>query len=194
MIQTADEKMAEVSRLLTRRVVKNREDPALRSSAVLLLCYKKAEDYCVLFNKRTEKVEFNKGDICFPGGSKDPEDGDLITTALRETREEMGIDPTDVTILGELDSTTTNSGFSIKPYVGTIPSPYNFTPSKDEVAEVLEIPFASLLSEAILREETRVLPDGQIDRGRAYVYGPHYIYGATARILTQFIDTVRGSL
>jgi 8-oxo-dGTP pyrophosphatase MutT (NUDIX family) len=105
VVQATDEKMAEVSRLLTRRAVKNREDPALRSSAVLLLCYKKAGDYCVLFNKRTEKVEFNKGDICFPGGSKDPEDGDLITTALRETREEMGINPTDVTILGELDLT-----------------------------------------------------------------------------------------
>jgi 8-oxo-dGTP pyrophosphatase MutT (NUDIX family) len=186
--------MVEVSRLLTRRDVKSREDPTLRPSAVLLLCYKKDGTYCVLFNKRTEKVEFNKGDICFPGGSKDPGDADLITTALRETREEMGVEPTDVTILGELDSTTTNSGFSIKPYVGTIPSPYNFTPSKDEVAEVLEIPFSSLLSEAILRVDTRVLPDGQVDQGRAYVYGPHYIYGATARILTQFLYTVRGSL
>lgn len=194
MIQATDEKMVEVSRLLARRDVKSREDSALRPAAVLLLCYKKGGAYCVLFNKRTEKVEFNKGDICFPGGSKDTGDADLITTALRETREEMGIDPTDVTILGELDSTITNSGFSIKPYVGTIPSPYSFTPSKDEVAEVLEIPFSSLLSEAILREETIVLPDGQIDRGRAYVYGPHYIYGATARILTQFINTVRGSL
>ncbi|MBI4199370.1 MAG: CoA pyrophosphatase [Chloroflexi bacterium] len=163
-------------------------DPGLRAAAVLLLVYRKDGHYCVLLNKRTQEVEFNKGDICLPGGARDAEDADLQATALRETFEEMGIRPEDVALLGELDETPTRAGFAIRPYVGTIPYPYQFRPSGPEVAEVLEVPLPSLRDPRNIREELHLLPDGTQSRARAYGHGRHLIYGATARILHQFLQ------
>ena len=168
-------------------------DPHLKESAVLLLLYPGASGYCVLFNKRTEVVEHNKGEICFPGGAKDPEDGDLRATALRENQEEMGIQPQDVTIFGELDETATAAGFVIHPFVGAIPSPYPFTMSVEEVAEVLEVPISTLMAPESVREEVRIEPDGQVVKEYSYAYKRHLIYGATARILRQFLELVEGA-
>ena len=158
-------------------------EPGLRSSAVLLLLYCKDGEYTVLFNKRTHKVEFNKGEICFPGGGMDDGDAGFLETALRETHEEMGISPASVTVLGELDETTTRAGFVIRPFVATIPYPYEFRPSEDEVAEVLEVPVSSLL-------DTRNVEDADWAHSKVYSFGEHKIFGATARILEQFLDAV----
>ncbi len=158
-------------------------EPGLRRSAVLLLLYRKDGEYAVLFNKRTQKVEFNKGEICFPGGGMDEGDSGLLETALRETHEEMGISPASVTVLGELDETTTQAGFVIRPFVGTIPYPYEFRPSEDEVAEVLEAPVSLLL-------DTRNVEDAHWAHSKVYSFGEHKIFGATARILEQFLDAV----
>lgn len=182
-----------VQHMLSDRVPETINQPGLKASAVLLLLYPKNGEYCVLFNKRTEEVEFNKGEICFPGGGKDPEDPDLVATALRETQEEMGIRPEDVTILGELDERTTRSGFIIHPFVGTIPYPYEFRPSSVEVAAVLEVPISTLLDSRHVREEMRVQPDGRLVRSRSYAYESHLIYGATARILQRFLELLERS-
>ncbi len=158
-------------------------EQGLRRSAVLLLLYCKDGEYAVLFNKRTNKVEFNKGEICFPGGGMDDGDSGLLETALRETHEEMGISPASVTVLGELDETTTRAGFVIRPFVGTIPYPYEFSPNEDEVAEVLEAPVSSLL-------DRRNVADADWAHSKVYSFGEHKIFGATARILEQFLDAV----
>ncbi len=80
-----------ILQLVRRRLADNASqtisEPGLKASAVLLFLYPKDGDYCILFNKRTDRVEFNKGEICFPGGGKDPEDQDLAATALREAHE-----------------------------------------------------------------------------------------------------------
>ena len=188
-----DATLERVQRLLSSRVGQRIGDPSLRPSAVLLLLYRKDGSYCILFNKRTETVEFNKGDICFPGGARDPQDEDLQGTALREGYEEMGVRPKDVTILGELDEDFTRAGFAIHPFVGTISYPYSFTVSPSEVAEVLEVPVSYLYDGTNVREELRVQPDGQSVQTYVYAYHHHLIYGATARILTQFLDLIRGT-
>jgi 8-oxo-dGTP pyrophosphatase MutT (NUDIX family) len=182
-----------VRHMLSGRVVQTIGGPGLKASAVLLLLYPKDGDHCVLFNKRTYEVEFNKGEMCFPGGARDPEDSDLAATALREAHEEMGICPEHVTVLGELDHTTTRAGFVIHPFVGTIPYPYDFKPNSVEVAEVLEVPISSLLDGRSIRDEAHVQPDGQLEKIRSYAYGRHLIYGATARILRQFLELLEGS-
>ncbi len=183
---------------LVRSALSNREVHSitgsdLMESAVLLLLYPKDGDYCVLFNKRSEEVEFNKGEMCFPGGSRDPEDADLEVTARREAFEEMGVRAEDITIFGELDGTTTRAGFTIHPYVGTIPYPYGFIPSPAEVAAVVEVPLAHLFDDRNIRDQTRVMADGTSVNARTYAYGPHLIYGATARILQQFLELLQGA-
>ena len=182
-----------VRHILLGRVTGTICEQGLKAAAVLLLLYPKDGEYCVLFNKRTDKVEFNKGEICFPGGGRDPDDPDLTATALREAYEEMGIHPDDVTILGELDDTTTRAGFVIHPFVGTIPYPYEFRPNSVEVAEVLEVPISTLVDSRNIGEEVRVQPDGQLVHAHSYAYGHHLIYGATARILRQFLELLERS-
>ena len=120
-------------------------DDGLRPAAVLILLYDKSGEPHVLLNKRSQLVEHHKGEISFPGGGRDPEDADFLATALRETHEEMGVEPGDVSVIGELDDVVTRTDFCVRVYVGTIPYPYPFKPLPREVAEVLEVPMSSLM-------------------------------------------------
>jgi 8-oxo-dGTP pyrophosphatase MutT (NUDIX family) len=161
-------------------------DPTLRPAAVCLLLYPKDGEYCILLNKRSEHVEHHKGEISLPGGARDKEDKDSLDTALRETEEEMGIRRSDVTVLGELDEVATRSRFKMQVYVGTIPYPYDFTPSDMEIAEVLEVPIDALMDPSNLRVETR-WEDGLTVSTNSYAYDGHLVYGATARVLQDFL-------
>ena len=178
-----------VKQALSGRVNYTITDPNLMPAAVMLLLYPKDGEYCVLLNKRSEVVEHHKGEISFPGGARDPEDQDFLETALRETEEEMGISRADVTVLGQLDDVVTRSNFGVRVFIGTIPYPYAFTPSAIEIAEVLEVPIPALLDPANLRHETRLV-DGLATTVRSYAYHEHLVFGATAKILQQFLETV----
>ncbi|MCE2464196.1 MAG: CoA pyrophosphatase [Dehalococcoidia bacterium] len=168
-------------------------DQSLMPAAVLLLMYPKDGKYCILLQKRTDGVEHHKGEISLPGGSKDPEDRDFLDTALREVHEEMGIRPEDVTVLGDLDDVVTRTQFGIRVFVGTIPYPYPFKPSPVEIAEVLEVPVVELMSPANRREEARWV-DGRVSKAYSYAYKEHLIFGATAQIVTQFLELLPGTL
>ena len=165
----------------------------LMPAAVMLLLYRKDGEYCVLLNKRSMTVEHHKGEMSFPGGARDPEDADFEATARRETHEEMGISPDDITILGRLDDNVTRSNFLVKVFVGTIPYPYEFLPSSIEIAEVVEIPIGVLRDPATLRWDSRI-EDGERVAVRSYGYQQHLVYGATAKILDQFLDIVEDRL
>ncbi len=180
-------------RVLSGRGKQSVDDPSLTPAAVFVLLYPKDGEYCVLLNKRSEQVEYHKGEISFPGGARDPDDQDFLDTALRETEEEMGLRRADVTVLGELDEVETRSRFRVKVFVGTIPYPYPFEPSAGEVAEVLEVPIASLLDSANLRVETRWEEGAPVTR-HAYAYNDHLIFGATAQILQQFLELLEEGL
>jgi len=118
-----------LKRALAKRVVERADGTGLMPSAVMVLLYPKAGEYCILLNKRSEQVEHHKGEISFPGGAKDSEDRDSLETALRETEEEMGINRDDITVIGEMDEVVTRSNFLINVFTGTIEYPYPFKPS-----------------------------------------------------------------
>ena len=160
-------------------------------AAVTVLVYAKNESLFVLFNKRTDKVEHHKGEISFPGGVKDPDDEDLKATALRETYEEMGISPSAILILGQLDDVITSTNFIIKPFIGTIDYPYTFNVNVAEVAEVIEIPLEELLNPDNIREEILLKPGRQSVKSYAYAYNGHLVYGATAAIVTQLLKLIK---
>lgn len=119
----------------------------------------------------------------------DPADRDLRDTALRETHEEMGIAPADITVLGELDDVATSTGFVISPYVGTIPYPYPWEPSEREVAAVLEIPLAALYDKRCRRDEVR-LTGGRLVAWPGYAYGGEVIWGATAQVIHRLFEVI----
>lgn len=179
----------EVRQALARYPRQTVADPSLRPAGVLLVVYAKDGDHAVLLNRRTDLVEHHKGEISFPGGSMDDGDESLLHTAMRETHEEMGIDPSDVELLGQLDDMPTISNFLISAFVATIPYPYDFKPSEIEVAEVLEVPISHLRSEQSWRDEAR-FHNGALKVSRSYVYQGHVIFGATAKVLTNFLDVV----
>ncbi len=165
-------------------------DTPLTPSAVLLPLYEKEGEYYILFTKRTEKLMYHKGQICFPGGKYHKEDDSLRDTALREAFEEVGLRPEDVEFLGELDSMcTATSSFLITPFVAVIPYPYEFTVSTDEIDELIEVPISALLDERNYYEKLQYY-DGIPYMGSFFAYESRVIWGATARILRQFLDLV----
>ena len=163
------------------------QDDRLKRAAVLIPVFKKDGAYHLLFTRRTDRVEHHKGQISFPGGRQDPEDADLLATALREAEEEMGLRKEDVRILGELDDICTVSDFCVAPFVGLIPYPYPFRPSPHEIDEMIEVPLASLLDPARSRREFRE-HGGLTWPVHFYEHGRHTIWGATASILKQLLD------
>ncbi len=157
------------------------------AAAVLLPLYYKQGEYHLLFTQRTETVREHKGQISFPGGAYEEGDRTLLDTALRECAEEIGLSPQDVEVLGALDdecSLTTN--YIISPFVGLIPWPYHFQINKDEIAEIIEIPLSQLLKSDYLPGEFWT-PDGEPVISHFYQYHGKVIWGATARILNNFL-------
>ena len=178
-----------------KRVLENRktatvEHHSMSPAAVLLALYPVDGELRIVLQKRSQHVEHHKGEISFPGGMVDEEDESRLETALREADEEMGINPGDVQVLGRLDDTPTISDFMISTFVGAIPSPYVFTPSEVEVADVLLVPVSHLRKPSSFRDDVR-LEDGEFHRMPIYVYDGHVIFGATARILEQFLSLTR---
>lgn len=182
-----------LKRALAARVVERVDGADLTPSAVMILLYPKDGEYCILLNKRSEQVEHHKGEISFPGGSRDPEDRDSLETALRETEEEMGINRGDITVLGEMDEASTRSQFRVQVFAGTIEYPHRFKPSAIEIAEVLEFPVSALMDPANRRVETR-WEDGHPVTSYSYVHEEHVVFGATARILQRCIELLDDGL
>jgi len=163
--------------------------PGLVRAAVLIPLFKKNGEYHILLTRRTDKVRHHKGQISFPGGRQDQGE-DLLATALREAKEEMGIEEKDVRILGELDDMCTiSSDFCIAPFVGLIPYPYPFKISRHEIEEIIEVPLAAFLDETKFREELHSR-DGEPVLVYFYQHDEHTIWGATARILKQLMDLI----
>mgnify|MGYP005855069663 CR=1 FL=1 len=166
----------------------------LLPAAVLVpLYYDEKGQPRVLLTQRTQEVEHHKGEVSFPGGARDPCDRDLVATALREAEEEVGVEPGRVEVLGFLPPVTTRSRFAILPVVGSLAALPLLKANAREVAAVLEVPLSTLLDPSLLREEAH-LRDGRVTRGLAFVYNRSVIYGATARILTEFIRRLARAL
>ncbi len=175
-----------IRRILSENSHKTVNDPSLTPAAVTLLLYPKDGHYCVLLQKRSQQVEHHKGEISFPGGMKDESDVDLQFTALREAHEEMGILPEHVDLLGQIDDVSTISNFVVSTFVGTIPYPYEFATSEIEVAAVLEVPLSNLMDKANRRDDVRLV-NGKLNYAPAFAHDGHVIFGATAKILDQFL-------
>ena len=163
-------------------------DVALREAAVLVPLVLHDGQPHVLFTKRPSTLRHHAGQYSFPGGSRDPEDPSLLGTALRETREELGIDVSDVRVLGALDAVPTvgGSGFRIHPFVGVLPPGLAYAPNPAEVEFIVEVPLSHLHVPGFHRTESHS-SRGVVYDVDFYTYETHIIWGATGRILRDLL-------
>lgn len=159
---------------------------AERSPAAVLVGFRQGVQPRLVLTVRTSHLQSHAGQVAFPGGRSDPQDGSAVVTALRESEEEIGLDRAQVTPLGYLDCFETISGFCITPVVAHIAEDAQLYPSPDEVAEVFEVPLDFLLEPKNLRRYTMDY------RGKSrpmveFVHGGHRIWGATAAMLVNLL-------
>jgi 8-oxo-dGTP pyrophosphatase MutT (NUDIX family) len=143
----------------------------------------------VVLTKRRADLRRHAGEISFPGGRKDAEDADLMTTALREAEEEIGLMRSRVSLLGTLPTTSTfATNYVIHPFVATIPAGQAWQLSAREVDSVLELPLDAVREG---RTKANIERRGITFEVDAYVVGEHLIWGATARILQHLLERLR---
>lgn len=162
------------------------------ASAVLVPLFERDGALHLLYTKRSDDLPHHRGQIAFPGGRHVADaDASLLATALRETNEEIGVDPGHVDVLGLLAAIHTfSSNFLISPFVGVIPHPYDFRPEPREVSEIFSVPLDVLFDPATMTEEEWTY-EGRAVPVTTYRYGGHVIWGATQRITQALLDLLR---
>lgn len=164
------------------------EGRKLRPAAVLIGLIETSGRLEVVLTKRASGLKHHPGQIAFPGGKQDAEDGSIEATALREAEEEIGLLPDNVDVLGVMPAHETITGFVVTPVLGRIRDEFDASPEQGEVAEVFRVPLDYLLKPAHYAVQSRRWRGEQ----RFYYtvpYGPYYIWGATARILRALAES-----
>jgi 8-oxo-dGTP pyrophosphatase MutT (NUDIX family) len=160
----------------------------LRQASVLVPLYVDAGELWTVLTKRTDTLPTHRGQIAFPGGGRELKE-EPWDAALRETQEEIGLDPKLVLKLGLLDEVESPAGFRVIPCAGAIPHPYKITPNEAEIAEVFSLPLTAFANPKLV-EERDVVIDGQKRDILIYHVGNRQIWGLTARILQNLLIRV----
>ena len=160
-----------------------------RQAAVLIPVFECGGEHHLLLTRRTDEVETHKGQISFPGGMRE-EGEDLLRTALRETYEEVGIAEDRVEILGRFHDYVSITDYRVTPFAAFLHAPFTVRPQEREVAEVLRVPFETFLDPGRLRTGSTIWGERPV-KVYYYSYGAHEIWGLTARIIKEFLDTLR---
>jgi 8-oxo-dGTP pyrophosphatase MutT (NUDIX family) len=183
----------QLEQALSVRPVKRVTDTQRTIAAVLIPLYVKNGQYFLVFMQRTDRVKDHKSQISFPGGARDVTDPSLTDTALREAEEEIGLKRNDVRVLGQLDDmATAGTHYVISPIVGVFPHPYELKVDNFETDEIIHVPLLHLLDKRRLREGTALVDGKAIDSYFYHCDNNKVIWGATARILKQFLGIVEG--
>ena len=179
---------AHVQKVVRSYVKKQAVGRHLTPSAVLIPLFSKDGELHVVLTERTQEVGSHKGQVCFPGGTSQIEDDSLLETALREAWEETGIRPEDVEVVGGIDdNVVASTGYIITPYVGFIPYPYEFHANEGETKDIFCVPLSVLLDTQRFCHQEREIGEYQYS-GPVCDYDGHVIWGATGRILRNFLD------
>ncbi len=166
--------------------------PNYRHAGVLIPLLVEEGVHKVLFTKRTDTVEHHKGQISFPGGAADDEDKSKEDTALRESYEEIGLLREDVEVLGRIDDIfTIASSFIVHPFVGFISGPYDFEIQEIEVKRLIKVPWDILIKNNLENKTYTVESAGTSYQTPAFEFNGDVIWGATAWMMTNFIEILK---
>jgi 8-oxo-dGTP pyrophosphatase MutT (NUDIX family) len=164
----------------------------LTPASVLVGLVERAEGLSVILTRRADTLRRHTGQIALPGGRRDPGES-AWQTALRESHEEIGLEPHFVTLAGLSTPYRTGTGFLITPVVGFVRPGFDLTPNPGEVADIFETPFGFLMDPKNYELQERTLPTGELRRFYATTYEDRYIWGATAGMLRALYDRLYGA-
>lgn len=171
-------------------LIRGQEDSLRRASVLIPVTRHSAGRRSqVVLTVRSENLRNHAGQISFPGGSSEPGDLDTAATALRETEEEIGVNPAEVEVLGILGDMALPTGFLITPVVGLIEPGLEFTPCPEEVADVFQIPLSLILDPRAYRASTWEY-QARNCRVLELYYEDYRIWGATAAMLFHLASEV----
>ena len=179
---------ASLRRTLAARAPLRRDAPGAKPAAVLVAFFAgpSGEPHVWLL-LRPKALRAHSGQVALPGGKRDADDPDLITTALREAEEEIGLPRAAVEILGEADDLVTGTGFIITPVVGWIHAPFEPVLNAGEVSRLFSAPFATFRDAGLIE----LIPIESLRRMvRAYRVEGEIVWGATAAILSALAERV----
>lgn len=169
------------------------EAPArLKPAAVLVPIVMRAPEPMLLLTRRADHLAAHAGQIGFPGGRIEAGDASPIDAALREAREEIGLEPNFVTVIGRLDDYETSTGFRITPVVALVRPGFTLRLDRREVAEAFEVPLAFLM-EPKNHARHRAVWRGRAREFYALPYDGYYIWGATAGMIVNLYQKLYGS-
>ena len=158
-----------------------------RRAAVIAPVLYRDERPHILFTKRADHLGEHPGQMSFPGGGREPTDVDLRATALRESNEEIGLLPEEVTFHGRLDDILTVTDYGVTPFVATVPD-REYDPDHREVAEIAPLAVDELIDRSNYESELRDHPKyGEIRLHFFHVDG-YTVWGATGRMLVQLLE------
>ncbi|MCL6415872.1 CoA pyrophosphatase [Aestuariirhabdus sp. Z084] len=170
-----------------RQLIGASEARDLPEAGVLIPLRERAGEVELVLTLRSEQLSTHSGEVAFPGGKRDLEDRDLWHTALRESHEEIGLDPSTVTRLAEMGPLVSRFGIKVTPFVGIIPADAQLEANLDELDCIFSVPLSFFLEDKRLRtdsirfqQKTYYVP--------AYEYDGYQIWGLTAVMLVELLN------
>lgn len=167
-------------------------DEPLTPAAVLIGLVEREEGLSVLLTRRSDTLRSHTGQVALPGGRRDPGETPW-QTALREADEEIGLQPSYVTLAGLSTPYRTGTGFLITPVVGFVRPGFTLRPNPHEVADIFETPFGFLMDPSNYEEREHQFPTGERRRFYAMNHEDRTIWGATAGVLRALYDRLYGA-
>ena len=164
-----------------------------RPAAVLVPLLKEAGEWHLLFTRRNANLAEHSGQVSFPGGQVEESDSSIEQTALREAREEIGLDPAEVRILGRMHDILTITNYSVTPVVGVIPWPYPIRIANDEVSRVFTIPLTWLADPDNHEVQQRELPPPHkpVEVFYFHLYDGELLWGLSARLTLRLLEILK---
>lgn len=160
-------------------------------AAVLMALVARPGGLTMLLTRRTDHLSHHAGQISFPGGRVEDDDDTPVDTALREAREEVGLDPRHAEVIGRMPDYLTGTGYHVTPVVALVTPPFALAADPHEVAEIFEVPLAFLMNGAHHQRLSVASPAGERRSFYAMPYQRHFIWGATAGMLRNLFHFLR---